>query len=368
MEHNMLRLSCPACGGELKFRPHDEETGLLVCGHCGYQESIRATQEKALQEQSLLAALEACKEQGQFGIVPAHKVYTCQSCGGSMERAPEKASLACPFCGAYALAEDTLNELPLLPQGVLPFKISMERAQVLFQNWAKSLWFAPLDFVRRLQKDLPQGAYIPIYTFDAQTYSLWYAEAGYYRTRIRTRYNPQTQREETYTETYIEWFPVQGTYEEAFDDVVVAGLSTFVHFDDIAAFDTADAVDYDGKYFLGIDVLLPKKSLAQGWQEADKKIDALLKSHIAAQVPGDTHRNLFIQTQKSHLTFRFLYVPVYVMSYTYGSKTYTVLINGRTGVVRGARPISAWKVALAIVIGLIAVGLLIYLSDFRWHF
>ena len=51
----------------------------------------------------------------------------------------------------------------------------------------------------------------------------------------------------------------------------------------------------------------------------------------AAQVPGDTQRNLEIHPTFSAQTFKHILVPVWLLAYTYGAKTFQVLVNGATG-------------------------------------
>ena len=49
----------------------------------------------------------------------------------------------------------------------------------------------------------------------------------------------------------------------------------------------------------------------------------------------------------------FILLPVWLAAYKYRGKTYRFVVNGRTGRVQGERPYSAWKIAFAVLIGLI---------------
>src|SRR5687767_13711476 len=51
----------------------------------------------------------------------------------------------------------------------------------------------------------------------------------------------------------------------------------------------------------------------------------------AAQIPGDTHRNLEIHPIYSGRTFKHVLVPVWLLSYTYGATIYQVVVNGYSG-------------------------------------
>ncbi|MDR3060123.1 MAG: hypothetical protein LBU84_18540, partial [Prevotella sp.] len=56
-------------------------------------------------------------------------------------------------------------------------------------------------------------------------------------------------------------------------------------------------------------------------------------------------------------------LPVYMSSYTYNNKLYHFFVNGRTGRVTGDRPYSVAKITLAILTGLILLGLSIWLIN-----
>ena len=49
-------------------------------------------------------------------------------------------------------------------------------------------------------------------------------------------------------------------------------------------------------------------------------------------------------------------LPIWVAAYRYRGQAYRVVINGQTGRVQGERPWSAWKIAVAVVLGLLVAG------------
>ena len=88
-----------------------------------------------------------------------------------------------------------------------------------------------------------------------------------------------------------------------------------------------------------------------------------LEQLCAAQVPGDTYRNLVIHPVYSNQTFKHVLVPVWLLTYDYGAKKYQVVANGYTGVIAGQRPYSAWKIFFLVVAILIVVLVLAYASQ-----
>ncbi|MEL7099895.1 MAG: primosomal protein N' (replication factor Y) - superfamily II helicase, partial [Pseudomonadota bacterium] len=49
--------------------------------------------------------------------------------------------------------------------------------------------------------------------------------------------------------------------------------------------------------------------------------------------------------------FKHILLPVWLAAYKYNGKSYRFVVNGRTGRVQGERPWSAWKIAVAVMIG-----------------
>ncbi|MEM6727471.1 MAG: primosomal protein N' (replication factor Y) - superfamily II helicase, partial [Pseudomonadota bacterium] len=73
-------------------------------------------------------------------------------------------------------------------------------------------------------------------------------------------------------------------------------------------------------------------------------------------IGGDRQRIHEIDTRVSDVTFKHILLPVWMAAYKYRGKSYRFVINGRTGAVQGERPYSAWKIAFAVIIALIVLG------------
>jgi hypothetical protein len=91
-------------------------------------------------------------------------------------------------------------------------------------------------------------------------------------------------------------------------------------------------------------------------------MNAQLKQMCAAQIPGDTYRNLVINPTYSGRTFKHILVPIWMLTYTYGAKVFQVIGNGVTGRIAGDYPKSFWKVFF-LVVGIIIVITILLLSQ-----
>ena len=83
-----------------------------------------------------------------------------------------------------------------------------------------------------------------------------------------------------------------------------------------------------------------------------------LKRMAAAAIHADTYRNLTIRPSYSGETFKHVLVPVWLLSYDYGSRKFQVVVNGYSGRIAGKYPQSWWKIlALLAALALIAAVL-----------
>ena len=71
----------------------------------------------------------------------------------------------------------------------------------------------------------------------------------------------------------------------------------------------------------------------------------------------DHVRNIRMNEHYDAETYKHVLLPVYSTAYRYKNKTYTVLINGQTGRVKGEYPKSVAKITLLILLALAVIGM-----------
>jgi hypothetical protein len=129
----------------------------------------------------------------------------------------------------------------------------------------------------------------------------------------------------------------------------------------IYPFDTQALVGYDPSYLSGWGAEAYTVDLRAGWEEGQKIIEEQVHQACAQQVPGDTYRNLRVNTAFSNMTYKHVLFPVWIASYRYRDKVYRFLVNGQTGEVQGQAPISWIRVTLVVLAVVIIVALLVWL-------
>jgi hypothetical protein len=58
-------------------------------------------------------------------------------------------------------------------------------------------------------------------------------------------------------------------------------------------------------------------------------------------------------------------VPVWLLTYAYGARSFQVIVNGYTGRIAGRYPYSAWKILLLVALGLAVLLALLVLNAER---
>jgi hypothetical protein len=208
------------------------------------------------------------------------------------------------------------------------------------------------------------GVYLPYWTFDAQATCPWRAEAGHYYYTTETVRNSQG-RLETRQVQHVRWEPAEGRVEHFFDDEPVPG-SQGVRIDllrRIEPFPTAELKPYDAAMVSGFVVEHYQVVLLDAAQRSIDQMTVKLQGLCAEAVPGDTYRNLEIFPEFSGRTFKHILVPVWLLTYTYGPRSFQVLVNGYTGKMEGSYPISPWRVMAAITLALIVLLIFCYLQN-----
>lgn len=351
--------TCPKCGGDMKF---DAAKGMLACPFCGHTMPSPETSE-IVQEHDLIEALRDTSGKAH-GFGTALKSIKCQSCGATNNVAPNVTSTACPFCGSNQVVEQQPDPDLIQPESVIPFGVDEPRATGLFRDWLGRGLFHPNDLKKYGGGQKLNGVYLPFWTFDAHAESDWRAESGdYYYVNETVWVTKDGKRvQETRRVQKTRWYPSSGHHSGNYDDVLVYATSSVdvKILEKIYPFDTKKLAPYNPSYLSGWGAESYRIPLGQAWELGQSILQREEYTACDKEVPGDTHRNLRVNTRLSHLKYKHVLLPVWLASYRYNNKVYRFMINGQTGEVQGQKPISWIKVAIAVVIALIVIGVIVY--------
>lgn len=350
------RFPCPNCGAQMRFDP---SSGGLQCDYCGYREeqAVDRAAPPAIEEQDYEAALAARLPDAEMEET---RVVQCDNCGAQVEFDPGIHAMVCPFC-ASPIVTDTGTHRQIKPRGLLPFALEEAQARAAMTDWLGKLWFAPgglKDYARKRRR--MQGIYVPYWTYDADTKSRYSGMRGvyYYETRTVMRDGKSVRQQVR----KIAWTPVQGRVARWFDDVLVLASRSLPkrYTDGLQPWDLSALEPYAPQFLAGFRSESYQVDLAEGMEEARAVMENTIRRDVRFDIGGDQQRILTLNTAMSDITFKHVLLPVWLAAYKYRGTTYRFVVNGQSGKVQGERPWSAWKIAVAVILGAILAAAIGY--------
>ncbi|MEM6731363.1 MAG: hypothetical protein AAF658_07390, partial [Myxococcota bacterium] len=269
-------------------------------------------------------------------------------------------SKECPYCGTPTQRSDVHEAEDRLPvDGMLPFLIEQRNAKEQISRWVKSRWFAPNEFTRRGVQGNFEGVYLPYFTFDAMTFTVYHGKRGdHYYVTVGSGDNKRRQRR-------TRWSSASGRFQRFFDDVLLccarAIEKKFVHA--LEPWPLPRLRPFDPALLAGKKAMTYDIELAEAFGDARSHIDSALRADVRRRIGGDEQRIDRLSSQLSAMTYKHLLLPVWIMAYRYRDKSFRVFVNACTGEVQGQRPYSWIKITLAVLAGLVAFGALVYFGD-----
>jgi hypothetical protein len=350
------KFPCEGCGADLRWEPG---ATALKCPYCGLEKQVAAPA-GVIRERPIDAALRAPRNVG-WGA--ERKVIVCKRCGAHTTLEPHVAASHCAFCGTTAVVEAPADANVVRPEGLVPFRITRQVALESFRKWLHSLWLRPNDLKSSTRVESLQGAYIPFWTFDSATHSSWTAEAGYYYyVDVQVRETGQTV---TRREQRVRWEFASGQLELFFDDVPVPASrgADIALCQQIEPYPTAELTPYDPSYLSGFLAEENAIDLPEALESAKERMRSEARTACANEVPGDTQRNLQVETTFSALAYKNALLPLWIAAYDYKGKPYRFLVNGATGKVSGTAPWSWVKITFLVLTILIIVIIIAALNN-----
>jgi len=355
---------CPECGGDAEWNAAKKA---LACPYCGTivpwsdgGNSFGA----AIIEHDLSSSLAALKTEKR-GLLTETKSVKCESCQAISIFDPTHTAQRCDFCGSPSIvAVDDLRDA-ITPESLLPAVIPSTQVRDLLKKWYGSRWFAPDKLKRAALTDRLAGIYLPYWTFDAHVDASWTAEAGYHYYETQS-YRDASGKNATRRVQKTRWQRASGQIAHFFDDDLVPG-TVGVHLNllrKVEPFPTLkDLKPYEPAFVRGWTVERYQVDLRQASEASKQQMDRVIQQLCSKDVPGDTQRNLQVSPIYQGRTFKHVLVPVWLTSYTYGTKSFQVVVNGYTGKMAGEHPLSWVKIALTVLAALIVIFIILALNQ-----
>jgi hypothetical protein len=201
------------------------------------------------------------------------------------------------------------------------------------------------------------------WTFDAQAVARGKQRQA--TTTTRPQHTGTIRPNATRAVQHVRWEPASGHVDHFFDDEPVPGTQGVSHtlLRQVEPFATAELVPYDTAFLSGFIVEHYQVVLVEAAQASQDAMTEKLRQMCASEIPGDTYRNLVIHPTFSAQTFKHILVPVWLLSYLYGTRMFQVVVNGYSGQMAGQYPKSPWKIAFLVLLAIIASFIFVMLSQ-----
>jgi DNA-directed RNA polymerase subunit RPC12/RpoP len=353
-----VKFPCEECGASLTYAPGEP---VVRCGHCGTANEI-ATLEGPwggdVAENDLRAAL--AKGGDSAAEMEETRTVACDTCGADVEFDAATHAEECPYCASPLVAQPTTNR-HIKPKGVLPFELTERAARSEMAEWLGRLWFAPSGLKEFARAGRPmQGVYTPYWTYDAQTESDYRGQRGdiYYVTqRVAVQVDGKTVMQSRQVPK-TRWSARSGRVRRFFDDVLVLGSKALPkkYADKLGPWDLSALTPYQPAYLAGFRAEAYTVALEDGLTEARGVMEQVIRRDVRFDIGGDKQRIDHLETRFGAMTYKHILLPIWIAAYKYRGETYRIVINGRTGAVQGERPWSRWKIAAAVIAGLLVAG------------
>ena len=333
-------VKCPGCGATVKYDP---ATLKMVCPFCGTSRELPQPEVGAvIEELDFNTAIQRASV--NWGSV--RKLIVCANCGGQALYDASQVSGCCPFCGSTSVMPAAENEQIMAPGAVIPFTVDSEKAERCFHDYVARKRFCPKAIQQCKLKNLV-GMYLPFWTFDTDTVSSYIAKIGFKHT-------------DSDGDTYYTYKKYKGVNNQFIDDMVVFATDKIKHphISKVQNFYFDKLVPYKPEYLAGFAAERYTVGLNDGWERAKVLITKKLKNDIGQferkRNHGDTVKEVNLSTNYYNVKFKYLLAPIYLATYEYGNKTYSVAINGQTGETFCDTPSYLWKIILFIALGVIS--------------
>ena len=158
--------------------------------------------------------------------------------------------------------------------------------------------------------------------------------------------------------TKVRWSPAAGVVSRFFDDVLVLASRSLPRAvtERLEPWDLAQLLPYREEYLSGFRSEMYQVELDQGFERAREIMAPTIQRDIQRDIGGDHQRIHAADTHYGEIRFKHILLPVWMSAFRFRDRVYRFVVNGRSGEVQGERPYSPWKIAFAVLLGLLLLG------------
>ena len=365
MEATAKQFHCPNCSADLKFDPTSQK---FTCEYCRsafteaevieYQRKHMETEQEYEQNKGQMPpegdiSEEERRAREQFN--EETKLYSCPSCGAEIMSDGNTAAAFCYYCHNPIILKGRVDGM-YKPSMVLPFAFDKDAAVEKYREWAKKKWFIPKDLLSSSQIDKLTGLYVPFWVADSVTSSRLEAIGENKRSWTSGNYRyTETSRYRVIREAQIKYKGVPADGSQKIEDLLMESIEPY-DYSKARPFNMAYLSGfYADKYDVDKGAVLPR--IQQRMYISNS--DILEKT---------THYQILVNKRQydrtDTLSWNYMLLPVWFMTFDYKGKLWEYAVNGQTGKVSGELPISKARLYRLLAIIGILVAAIIFLGGY----
>lgn len=339
------RFICTQCGAPIPFAAGK---AMLECRYCGHQQSLLESYKNpySVRENDFVVALATAKGHS----VPENVVtYKCSGCQATMLTTGQLSD-HCPYCGSpHVIKTDTKEQI--IPDGILPFTVSQEQADRHFKNWLRERFKK-----HHLRTTKMRGVYVPVWVFDITGQLDWriiQQQNQFNFTRPRRSIFHELQNPDQMLNNGLQRSSESRREPDGshmfFADGIMVGATHKLPYklqDIFGTFNTGKVQDFNPAVLSGwiaeqyeitvsdASLIARQKAIKTEWRQVES---------MARMRSNDNSEIRIIPVSMAVDTFRLWLIPLWFGNFRIDDDptTYTVIVNGENGAIKGERPKSA---------------------------
>lgn len=291
----------------------------------------------------------------------------CDACGAELSVEAHLRTARCPYCDSTSVVERPPTADRPDPAFALGFVLDREAAVERVRGWLSSRHLFASSGLRNAALEKTSGVYLPAYLYGAVADTSYSAHIGENYTVTETYTTTDSKgntRVRTRTRIETEWRDLAGQHLEYVLDVLVTASRGVPNeeLEVVEPFDLRALRRYEPAMLAGWVAEEPSLTRDECHRLAHDEAVEGVGARLDDFMPGDSHRDLRYTTTLTDEVTDLVLLPVWVLAARYrpDKPPVRLLVNGQTGEVGGAVPISRLKVGLAVGFVLLA-GLLVFL-------
>ena len=316
-----ISYKCPCCGAALAY---GAASGKLECASCGNSYDPESMEAMQVSNEKGGVQFDLPSESFDAADAQAMQGYVCSACGAALITEGTTTATECPYCGSPTILPERI-ESGVKPEKVIPFTITKEQAQQMFEDYFKGKILLPNIFRdSRNRISEMRKLYVPYWLFDCE------ADAAI----VYDAKKVHTMRQGEYEVIRTEHYAVRREGSMVFENIPVDGSVKLDNkiTESLEPYDLSSAVPFQAAVLAGAMADHADVDAAACEGRAVERVENSISDKLRSTVIGYTsvmERSKRIFAEGGKVTP--VLMPVWLITTEKEGVTYTFAINGQTG-------------------------------------